>query len=1159
LTLPSDHQARQKALNTQQSFAVSAPAGSGKTELLTQRVLALLAVCDEPENILAITFTRKAASEMQHRIIQALHNAQHLDPDSLEEHQRKTWSLAKKVLQRNEERQWQILDCPNRLRITTIDSFCRSISQQMPYYNQFGPLVDIVDDPQVLYEAAAKETLSMVNETGELKDHLTKIIKHFDNNLLVIESLFKGLLSKRDQWLSLLFQIDDQRGWLENILQTTINTHLQELAEALSPIASDLVLLSDYAASNIDESNSNIKNCLGLKGLPDTHFSKLTQWLGLVELLLTKEGKWRKNVNVKLGFLSPSNTSLEKDIRTLAKANKEKMESLLNDCKDKHELLEILASTPYLPSTSYDEQQWQLLESLTLVLKVLVGNLLVIFHQQGKTDYQQVSLSALNALGDDENPTDLSLYLDYKIQHILVDEFQDTSSTQLSLLKKITYGWQKNDGRTLFTVGDAMQSCYRFRDANVGIFLEIRKHGLGDISLEPLDLQTNFRSRSDIVDWVNQTFSRIFPSIDNTTYGAVSYQNSNSIKPNTQGAAVQTMLFAHAEKLNNRDAEARKVCEIIQSHQDSNPQASIAVLVRKKDDIRTIIKTLQKENINYEAIEMDRLSNNMGIVDLLSLTKALLFPHDRISWLAILRAPWCALDMNDLHSVANYKIELSSNQLLLHSIQDKGVEQHLSPLGFTKLQRFVNIITNVLKQRFRLPLRRWVQSAWLALGGTATLLDSDDGIIVENYFQLLDQYDFGGSIENFQEFENALGRLFAKPKPKGSNPIQLMTIHKSKGLEFDTVIIPSLDKQQRRADKELLLWLEKVHYNKKLDTTEAQLLISPTHATGQEQDPIFEHIQKQNQHKDSLESDRLLYVACTRAINHLYLLGNVSIENKTDTLQPSDVIQFTDLKPPSSSSFLSSLWPQLEKQESLFIQNCLSENDEKANTTPLTHPNYIASIESTWQTPPLPVSDLLKKYRGSNQLSELSDNVAKPDALINRESRYLGSVIHLVLQKMVYTDMSIWSKSYITDEKQLWQVQLLQLGMSEEKCDWAIHRIEECVNTILKDKTAHWLLDNGHKDSQTEFSLWYRGRQYIIDRTFIDHSQNTDTRWIVDYKSSTPETGQNIESFLAHETETYHHQLENYARLFKEESLPIKLALYFPLLGILHTLPTDIT
>src|ERR1700674_3970069 len=131
--LPSpDEQRRRTAIDPARSFAVQAPAGSGKTELLIQRFLRLLAVVERPEAIVAITFTRKAAGEMINRIVDALRGAQEKTPVE-EAHRQWTRELAEAALRRDRELGWNILDHPARLRVQTIDSLCMAIAAGMPW------------------------------------------------------------------------------------------------------------------------------------------------------------------------------------------------------------------------------------------------------------------------------------------------------------------------------------------------------------------------------------------------------------------------------------------------------------------------------------------------------------------------------------------------------------------------------------------------------------------------------------------------------------------------------------------------------------------------------------------------------------------------------------------------------------------------------------------------------------------------------------------------------------------------------------------------------------------------------------------------------------------------------------------------------------------
>ena len=1232
--IPIDQPERDRALDIQQSFAVSAPAGSGKTGLLTQRVLALLAHCDEPENILAITFTKKAASEMQTRILDALRDAEKQPTEPEDDYLKTTWHLAQAVLRRNTEKQWELFSCPNRLRVTTIDSLCRSISQQMPFESQLGHTPEILDNPHTAYQLAARDTLKQLTQSGELQTHLIRLITHFDNKLERIETLLIQLLGKRDQWLGPILHSKDQRHNLEKMLVEVIEEQLMIAQHTLAPIASELGLLADHAAKQLHASSSPIKACLGLCGLPSATVEAIPQWLGIKELLLTQKGELRKSATKAIGFLAPSDKTLSKEQQGEAKIAKQRVAELFAQCKDIEQLEESVNALAHLPTPCYEEKQWLLLDSLNHILLDLALRLQPTFQQLGKTDYLAVTLAALDALGEADSPSDLALALDYKIQHILVDEFQDTSSTQLTLLERLTAGWQPDDGRTLFLVGDAMQSCYRFRDANVGIFLNAREYGIGDIALEPLDLQVNFRSQAGIVEWVNNSFAHIFPALNNSNRGAVSYSPSISFNATLDIPAVQSHILTYEDTLPTpRKDEAHVVVDIIQRSQTQSPNDSIALLVRSKAHAQDIIYALNDANISYQATDIDRLDTCMPVLDCLSLTKALLYPNDRMAWLAILRAPWCGLDMQDLLAVAEYGKQGHHWPLLIdtfsqihRSATNNAQQRHqvnnnsektdiiLSPSGHKKLMRFSAVIQQALAQQKRHSLRRWIQGTWLALGGPAILINPNDIENVHTFFGVLDHYEQGGTIPQWQDIEKAVNELYAKPlvtktpeNHAGTSdnnaypPVEIMSIHKSKGLEFDTVIIPALDKKPRANDKELILWLERMAYSPKTHQQQAQLLISPVNATGDDNDPIYQFIQQQQAEKEQLESNRVLYVACTRAIKQLHLVAYAAMDPKhsSDDLSPNDHPLLEQLKTPSKHSLLCRLWPAISnsKPEHCHIVPC--QTSVNATSTHIKafqkyhHPNTIISLHDDWQAPAIPACTLLKDYRGNNALAKqnanvsptmqsdlftdhmdtatektikeitqkfnqettpkntlknipknIRENIAAPDALLQREQRYTGTVIHLALQHITETGHTLWDKQRIEQQHPFWKTQLLQHGISPRHISTALNNVILAVNNTLNDTQGQWLLNHQHQNSATEYELWNHKGQHIIDRTFIEKN----TRWIIDYKSSQPKEGQAINEFLEEEKQKYAAQLQRYSKLFTGESNVIKTALYFPLL-----------
>lgn len=1135
---PQDYLARAEALNPHDSFAVTAPAGSGKTGLLTQRVLTLLPLCDNPEEVVSITFTRKAAAEMKERIIDALHFAAESSRPT-DPHEQLTWDLAQKVIARDQQQQWNLLKNPNRLRVQTIDGLCRSLTQYNPITSGIGGSSQMLEHPQVVYRQAVEQTLATLEEEGQLQHDLKELFIHLDNNIEAVTNLLISLLGKRDQWLLPLLSARDAREYLENVLRELVVETLEEVAALLLPYASDLCLLADYAGTNSleDKPESLICQLSGIAELPSCDPENLGDWRSLVEFLLTQAGQWRsiKGLNKNFGF--PAGT--DKDSKAVAKQKKEAMAELLGHLSGEKKLLDLLQFIRILPPTYYPHQQWRLLDGLTRIMPYAVIQLKLAFRALNATDFSEITQGALMALGDENAPTDLSLLLDYQIKHILVDEFQDTASPQLQLLEKLTSGWQPGDGRTLFIVGDGMQSCYGFRDANVGIFLDARNNGIGDIKLTPLELTVNFRSQSGVVDWVNMAFENAFPEADDVSRGAVTYAPSVGFKPAVDGPAVKTHIFLDAQ---NRKAEADKVVELVQEALAENDNDRVAILVRNRPHLREIIHALQTAGLRWQATDIDPLSSRMAIVDLLSLTRALLDSSDRNAWLAILRSPFIGLDNSDLLKLVQHNKQPDAREFpaILSNLLDFQAIQGLSKEGKQILTRTAPQIKTAWQNRRRKSLHQWIEGLWVALGGPACVPDAIDLSNAQDFFALLDRFDEGGKVPQWDEFSRSVKQLYARPAVDADPRIQVMTIHKSKGLEFETVIIPGLDKTQRSDEKQLILWQERIN-----TAHEKQLLLGPLSATGDDDDPLYYFLRQEQKVKSTLESTRLLYVGCTRAIKHLHLIANLGFDKKTETP-----------KTPSVGSLLAPLWPAVKETALLTV---VSESKEGEGGEDVSKPQPIAMIrrlKPEWQRPALVPSSLLAAYRGREFGDE--DNTVTDDHLRHRASRYTGTVLHRTLAQIVHDGVDVWNSDRIRQQQPFWRSQLRQLGLNGSSLSDALNRIELGLHRMLADTRGRWLLDGGHERSACEQSFWSapaglgkstKAQNSIIDRTFVDQN----VRWIIDYKSSEPTAGQPLEDFLVAEAESYRPQLSRYRQLFVDTGdISVKTALYFPLLAHLE-------
>ena len=230
---PADLEARQRALDPATSFIVQAPAGSGKTELLIQRYLRLLSVVDAPEEVVAITFTRKAAAEMRARVVKALQRCAMPSIETtsaqaslfgaaaatavkpLEPHEELTHHLAQAALERDRQADWGLLENPARMRIGTIDALSAAITRRMPWTARFGAFPQIEERAEPMYREAARKTL--LHQALSPDAPASVLLLHLDNDAARAENLIAQMLARRDQWLRLIGRgdIDLARGAAE--------------------------------------------------------------------------------------------------------------------------------------------------------------------------------------------------------------------------------------------------------------------------------------------------------------------------------------------------------------------------------------------------------------------------------------------------------------------------------------------------------------------------------------------------------------------------------------------------------------------------------------------------------------------------------------------------------------------------------------------------------------------------------------------------------------------------------------------------------------------------------------------------------------------------------------------------------------------------------
>lgn len=1100
---------RTRALDISASFIVQAPAGSGKTELLTQRFLRLLAVVEHPEEICAITFTRKAAAEMRNRILAALDAAGGAAPEAA--HRRLTWDLARAALQRDAQCGWQLASNPNRLRVQTFDSLAATLARQLPILSEFGATPVTTEQSEPHHREAARRTLRQLEDTT-LGPALAQLLVHLDNRQSQLEDLLCAMLARRDQWLSHVLRAPDGSE-LEAALRHAVEAQLQRLlASCDADWLHRLSVIAGAAAQRIDDD----KRALSPLGIwqqrdtpPEPVWEELPAWRGLAELLLTRQGGVRRSWTAGLGFPAPSATRGDADEQARRKQAKADVADLAGRLADEPELAILWDATRGLPQRGLDAQQHGLLESLFQVLLQAVAELTLVFRDAGEVDFVETQLRAQRALGEPDAPTELALALDYRLQHLLVDEFQDTSSGQYRLLETLTASWQFGDGRTLFTVGDPMQSIYRFREAEVGLYLAAREHGIGQLPLTPLTLAVNFRSTQGIVDWINRGFAQIFPPQVDIARGAVDYAASQAHDTTGDAQAVQVHPFA----ADDTQAEAALVVSLVRDALADSEHGQVAVLARARRHLHAIAAALKQAGLPFQAVDVDPLAGRAVVQDLYQLTRALLHPADRLAWLSVLHAPWLGLDLPDLLVIAE-----GSARCIIDRLQTAAVRKRLSEPAQRRVERLLAVLDGQLPARGRRPLRQWIEGIWLQLGGQA-IADAGERLDAQAYLALLDAQETAGGLLDFGRLEAAMDGLYAAPDGLADGRVQLMTMHKSKGLEFDTVILPGLGRRPAGAGSELLYWDEVPDAS-----GHTSLLMAPVRAARQTAEPISDYLRERERDKTRLESTRLLYVAATRARRRLHLLGHIPFN---DAGEP---------RPPAAGSLLEKLWPVVaDAFDGL--------QPPPGDPTPVAQRlrGKLRRLPADWQAPQ-PDADA-DGVDGDGAVAAIRFDWAGDTA------RHVGTLVHRQLERIAAEGIDDWPAARVDGLAPQLRLGLRHLGVDDADLDAALDKAMRALRQTLQHDTGRWLLYD-HTDARSEWPLSCHdgegARHYVIDRSFVD---DDGVRWIVDYKTGEHQGG-NPAAFLDDEQSRYREQLQTYARLLRRlERRPIRLALYFPLLS----------
>lgn len=1204
--LAPDQAERDRALNTARSVLVQAPAGSGKTDLLTRRFLALLGEVDDPTQIVAITFTRAAAAEMRHRILSELEKA-NPTPDAPEYADKFSMqSLARRALLRSTALGWQLPDLSAQLRIATIDSFCRELAIQQPLLSGLGNDLAVHDYPQELYRRAARRTLAHLEGADPaLAVAVQDLLLWRDNGWNELESLLVGMLGQRDRWMQ-GFLLESERDWdalrarLEQPFVRAVQAAFAELDGLLDrlPAARDEAMQLVQFAS---EQSGGTLHCdlAELAEMPTGPFATAETleearqaMLCLADFLLTDKGEFRKRVGQRDGF--PQNGQIEKARFAAFTQSLSKVDGLSS----------ALAAFRRLPSARYTEDEWRIIRACFTLLRQAAGELQTVFAEAGAVDFVEVAQKAQQALrGHDGLPSEAALPVADGIHHLLVDEFQDTSRRQHRLLASLVAAWPDSAGRSLFVVGDPMQSIYSFRDADAELFPRVRHLGLELFDQEtlPLDfvpLTANFRTEPALLHGLNDALRSVFAQDDGS---GVTFSPS---EPARDPAAVPApRLSLHFEFMPqsfrgvcaDREAMRRKqsadeqrekahtaqidaILALIRSHLDRIEEARlrgvpcrIAVLGRTRTALEPIAAALREQGIPFRAVDLEKLQDRPEILDALALGRALLNPTDRVAWLGVLRAPWCGLSLAELHLLTSADNEDLLKRPIPHLLQERiHLLKPESRRAIERIEDAAGSAQRLATDRLTTSFGTWLQEAWRNIGG-ASCVDAQSLANLHLLWDCLDALPHGAQDFLGPAVVASLDKLTAMPDPEATSEygIQLMTIHKSKGLEFEIVVLPELQARSGRPELRLLSWLERGLVQPVESDELTEFLVAPLQTKGGDRSPAKLWVDRLYREREKQEMRRIFYVAATRAREELHIFARPEYREEADDLRlvnPGDTL-------------LATAWPAFETD----IRRQFDFWRKEQNAVPSDSEELLELAASAAEVLPFPGKPtVVRRLPPDFELSANSTALpAKHDPVQLSEgqlyerheggaaSRALGSAVHKLLEELALRSAKQdWSEAIPALASMLPRIKaaIRMAGISQAQATTLASQALEIAKRAAGDSIGQWIL-SPHTEAASE-SAWtgvVAGvlRAVRVDRIFRAGleplSEGDDALWIIDYKTAHADKLEPLFALPALRS-LYAPQLESYAEVLRhavDRSLPLRAGLYYPRMSQFDWWPID--
>lgn len=1086
---PSDFNVRLAAADVSKSSILMAPAGSGKTSVFELRFIRALQTCASPEQVLGVTFTIAAAGEIRERVLGTLRNvADGVQPNNA--HEILLFDAAAEVFRLDNMLGWGLIQNPGRLRIMTIDALNFLIASSLPLVSRAGGAPTVDDQPHLLYREAVVNLFSDLEDPqapSNVKSALETLLAFGRHQLDRLIPMFENLLQARDQWLHPLLSSDLQH--FEKTLADIVMSSVEIPGQAMSPTQWRELFSILREASVYSEGlawAAEIPDGVVLSDLPASMIREIAG------VLVTNDGKLRKRVNRSNGFPA-------------GKSATDRMNQFLKELalSGPSEWAGAMGSLTVLPDSSFDEEGKQTLEALAIVLIRLASHLQVVFQNNGAFDFVEVHGRAMQALNTDAEFHSEFLIKEERIKHILVDEMQDTSGAQIRLLVRLMSNWNDSDENSIFLCGDPQQSIYGFRGAEVGQFLEIWLAGkLGPKTLHCLSLTNNFRSSPVLVNFFNEVFAEIFGNEVNRWTGQVPFSNAQAFRTDKPGQ-INVVPFNTNQ---GDDEEARLVCDYLERELKQDPGAEIAVLVRARSHLKSLLPMMRSRGIPASGEDIDHLTEKPNVADCVALIRAMAHQGDRTAWTTLLRSPLVGLKWADCvkligsDRVRSVRALLDDNELLIG----------LSTDGKKRVFRLLATLRRIeASERFRDIVWR-SRCLWHSLGGQ-DVVDAHTYNEIRRVFQVLASCCNAGHLDSLTRFEHRLSKLFAAPV-EGS--VKVMTVHNAKGLEFDKVCLIGMNKRTPSNERSLLYWK---------CIGDDFLLVPAALRPTKHLAMLNAFMELQNAEAEANEVKRLLYVALTRAESQLTLFCGVSVSSEEKITA-------------GKSTFMRLLLPFVEESLDSVKYMPAANDSERVGRI-----NKIARLPANYRGPVL--ESPLTIIRKSGQLpAESIIGVGQINDRASIAQRSAGIAFHYFMERIAKEGLAHWPVERVKASQRALIALARRTGCPDKDLPVVVPRVLKWVCDTITSKTGQWLLkERPQRWVEYKVSGQREGRWFsdIMDLVFVENG----AIWIVDYKSTFQE-GVTADQLLRR----YIKQLERYEKTLQARypGMPIVSAVYDP-------------